>query len=126
MRQLQVVSETPQGKDALFLDHSEHLKVFSRPLYLKKSQPIKYANNQILDCTEFYQYASKPSSAKLFVRSNEPTSSWRRLGLHGINDSLTLEYLTVKEYCMSKNLYDASENSERSRIVALASVSSIW
>ena len=80
----------------------------------------------MLDCTESYQYALKPSSAKLFGRSNKPTSSWRRLGLQGINDSMILEYLTFKEYFMSKILCDASEDSERSRIVALASVSSIW
>ena len=63
----------------------------------------------MLDCTESYQYASKPSSAKLFGRNNEPTSSWRRLGVQGINNSMILEYLTLKEYFMSKNLCDAYE-----------------
>ena len=37
-----------------------------------------------------------------FGRSNEPTSSWRRLGLQGINDSMILEYLNVKEYLCQK------------------------
>ena len=80
----------------------------------------------MLDCTESYQYASKPSSAKVFGRSNEPTSSWRRLGLQGINDSMIPRILDFQGVFMSKNLCDASENSERSRIVALATVSSIW
>ena len=71
-----------------------------------------FANNQMLGCTESYQHALKPSSAKRFGRSNEPTSSWWRLGLQGIYDSMILEYLTFKEYFMSKNLCNASENSE--------------